>query len=154
MKNVFGLLVVVLLCVTSCTTFKQSASQRNVAAPIVAVSYADLDVSDQKITYTLRPTKKVRKGGLQNCINVAIAEALKANGGGDILVETQEAIVERVGFLGKKIKSVTVTGYPAKYKNFRPASTKTIDDAFVRGIYGVQSAPESGKKGSVFGFFK
>ena len=118
MKKIFGLLVVTLLCVTSCTTFKQSASQRNVAAPIVAVSYADLDVSDQKITYTLRPTKKVRKGGLKNCINVAIAEALKANGGGDILVGLEVQTTSKSFLFWNKVASITVSGYPAKYVNF------------------------------------
>lgn len=126
-------LLVVSLGMTSCSSVYKTASTRNVNAPLVAAVISDLEVSNQKITYTLYPTNEVRKGGLKNCINTAIREALLQNGKGDILIETQEAVVQRYGFFGKKIKSVTVTGYPAKYKNFRSADEQTIKEGIIRG---------------------
>lgn len=121
------------LTMTSCSIVSKTAATRDVTAPLAAAVISDLDVSNQKITYTFVPTKKVRKGGLRNCINTAISEALANNGGGDVLVETQEAIVERYGFGGRKIKSVTVTGYPAKYKNFRTADEETVKAGIISG---------------------
>ncbi len=140
MKKIFVILMVSAFAMTSCSTVYKTATTRDVEPTIAAVVLSDLDVSDTKITYTLNPTKKVRRGGLKNCINTAINEALALNGG-DVLIETQQAIVTRscviFGVKGK-IKSITVTGYPAKYKNFRPADDKTMQEAVIKGTVGVQ----------------
>ena len=48
------------------------------------------------------------------------------NGNADVLVESQQEIYVRQGLLGKKIKSVTVTGYPATYKNFKSVDEETL----------------------------
>ena len=110
---------------TSCSTAYKTASTQNIKPTITAAVLSDLDVSNQKITYTLNPSAKVVRGGLQNCINTAISEALALNGG-DVLIETQNAIVVRGSKVFGKIKSVTVTGYPATYKNFRSADDETL----------------------------
>ncbi len=137
MKNLFIILMASAFAMTSCSTVYKTATTRNVEPTIAAVTLSDLDVSNEKITYTLIPTKKVRRGGLKNCINTAISEALALNGG-DVLIETQQAIITRGGGVMRKIKSVTVTGYPAKYKNFRPADDKTLKEALVNGRVGPQ----------------
>lgn len=132
--KVILLSIIVASTMTSCTTIYKTSTQRDVKAPLAGAVISDLDVSDQKITYTLIPSRKVRRGGLKNCINTAISEALEKNGGGDVLVETQNAIVQRTGVLfWTKIKSVTVTGYPATYKNFRPADTETVKQGILNG---------------------
>lgn len=133
MKKRFLPIVVAALTMTSCSIVSKTATTRDVTAPLAAAVIGDLDVSNQKITYTLIPPQKIRRGGLQNCINTAISEALANNGGGDVLIETQKAIVERYGFGGRKIKSVTVTGYPAKYKNFRAADEETVKAGIISG---------------------
>lgn len=133
MKKVTLLSFSAALALTSCSVVNKTASQGNVDAVAASAVISDLDVSDQKITYTLVPSKKVRRGGLGNCINTAISEALEKNGGGDVLLETQKAIIKRQGILGLKIKSVTVTGYPATYKNFRPVDAETMKQAIVNG---------------------
>lgn len=141
------------LTLSSCSTLYQSASQAEVTSPVAAAALADLDVSSEKISYTLVPTRKVRKGGLQNCINTAIKEALKANGNGDVLIETQQAVVQRAGLFACKIKSVTVTGYPAKYKNFRTADEETVKAALVNGSLKINTIKQKSKtKGSIFSF--
>lgn len=133
MKKSILALFVAACFMTSCSTVYKTATTREITAPLAAAVIGDLEVSNQKITYTLYPSNKVRKVGLRNCINTAISEALEKNGGGDVLVETQEAIIQRYGFFGKKIKSVTVTGYPAKYKNFRSADEQTVKAGIVSG---------------------
>ena len=121
------------LTMSSCSVVTKTATTRDVTAPLAAAVISDLEVSNQKITYTFVPTNSVRKGGLKNCINTAISEALTNNGGGDVLIETQEAVIEKYGLFGKKIRSVTVSGYPAKYKNFRSADEETVKAGIISG---------------------
>lgn len=152
MKRLFFALCVVALF-ASCTTVRHTATQRDVKAPIVSAVIGDLDVSDQKISYTYVPTKKIRRGGPNNCINSAIAAALKG-GDYDILVETQEAVVERKWFGKRKITSVTVTGYPAKYKNFRSADEKSINAGIITGTLVDKSAEKPKTSWNILDFLK
>ena len=82
------------LCMASCTTVTKTAGSVDVANDI----------------------------GLANVKAAAVAEALKQNGGADVLVDPQYETRTRRGLFGKKIKYVTVTGYPAKYKKFETAT--------------------------------
>lgn len=149
MKKIL-LFVVAIFVMSSCSTVYKTASSRDVSAPIVSAAYADLEVSNAKISYTLRPSPKISRGGLQNCINVAINEALKEHGG-DVLIETQNAIVSTRFFGFGKIKSVTVTGYPAVYKNFRTVDQDTLESALENGAF--ESAKSSAKTGGLFSIF-
>ncbi|MCM1022144.1 MAG: hypothetical protein NC343_07650, partial [Muribaculum sp.] len=89
---------------------------------VTNVSTADLAVSTQKISYTLKPSKAIRRGGEKNCIRTAVSEALKANGNADVLVAMQYEIKKTKNLFGKTtIKYVIVEGYPATYKNFQTA---------------------------------
>ena len=82
---------------------------------------AELDVSPKRITYSFRPQAKERRGGQKNVINCAVREAL-ANNDGDVLVQMEYTMrVSRNLFGVKKVKEVTLTGYPAKFKNFSTA---------------------------------
>ena len=135
MKKYLIIMCAATCIITSCSSVRKSATSRTINAPVAAAVIADLDVSNQKITYTYSPTKNVRRVGLQNCINHAISAALEANGGGDILLETQPAVYIR----GSKIHTITITGYPAKYKNFRPADEETIKAAIVSGSLSTQN---------------
>ena len=90
-------------------------SKAKVIQPVTAL-YADLTVSPTKISYFLIPSRTVILGGYDNVINTAVREALIANGNADVLValETQVKYTP-----AGEIESVTVTGYPATYTNFR-----------------------------------
>lgn len=118
MKKALFLLSVAACMLTSCHTIYQSASTQAVPNGLHTDVYAKMEVSQQKISYTYYTDKSVRRGGMQNCVNMAIHEALKSNGNADVLVQSEEAIIKRKGMFGSKIKSVTVTGYPAKYTQF------------------------------------
>ena len=110
------------------------------------MTIADLAVSPQKITYTYRPTDDVNRGGEANVINTAVRKALEANGGGDVLVEMQFTLKKS----GKKnVTEVTVSGYPATYKNFRNANDEMLKSAVM--MNSLQNNPEVRKK--VLGIF-
>lgn len=125
MKKLFFSFAII-VCMASCKSLHQSATTRAITAPVVGAATAELVVSDQKISFTYIPPKNIRGVGVQNCINAAIREALVQNGNADVLVECQEAIVERTGLMGRKITKVTVTGYPAKYRNFEPVERDSL----------------------------
>lgn len=124
MKNlsIFALMIVVL---TGCSTVLRTSTHTkiDVATPITAVM-ADLEVSPTKISHYFIPTKTVRKAGTENVVNHAVQEALEANGNADVLVGIEKNI--KYNYRGK-VESIVITGYPAKYVNFRSPS----DDYFL-----------------------
>jgi len=115
-KIVFGLMAIALLA--SCTTIRQTATVKNPCSKVQAAVIADLEVSDTKIAYTYVPGRDVRRGGDANVIAAAIQEALYANGDADVLVALEYTVECRPSCLNSTIREITVTGYPATYKNF------------------------------------
>ena len=129
MKKVLLLILVALgLTFTSCTTIRQTSTTNQPQNQIITNVAADLDVSANRISFYYEPSKREWKGGLQNVINIAVAKALKSYGSGDVLVGLEYRVrVKRTLFGALKIEEITVTGYPATYKNFRnlPDSVET-----------------------------
>lgn len=123
MKKILFVMLIASMC-TSCSVLRKSSSTtQNVESSLSSATIADLQVSNQKISYTYRPNKQDRKAGINHVVGNAVAAALKNSGNADVLIERQyEAIYKVRLFGGKKIKTVTVTGYPATYKNFRNAT--------------------------------
>ena len=121
MKKPFLSLAVVALALTSCSTTSSTATVMDVPTEMRSLNEADLQVADNNITYTYVPTKDVQRGGLGNVRRTAVAEALKANGGGDVLVHPNFQITQRRGLFSKKVTKVVVSGHVGTYKNFRPA---------------------------------
>lgn len=125
MKKIFTLLTVAALaagCSVTTTAPSQakltnSASHTKVQTiqPTVAV-FADLQVSPNKISYFFLPSQTVQNGGFDNIVNTAVREALIANGNADVLV----GLEQQVKYDGNGVvESITISGYPAKYVNFR-----------------------------------
>ena len=110
------LLIVVLLVVSasSCVLQKATSSFKDVT-PESVFEYpviADLQIGD-KISYHYVPEDIIRKRLTKvELIESAIAATLKENGNADVLLYPQYVFkyVE-----GSNIKTITVTGYPAKY---------------------------------------
>lgn len=123
-KVVIGVLVATVM--SSCSTFRSSsASSMEVETSLISSSTADLEISNQKISYTYYPKKADRKSGFKHILNNATAAALKENGNADVLVERQyEAVVKKRLIRKDKVKSITVTGYPGTYKNFQVEPVK------------------------------
>ena len=158
-KNLCLLLIFVGVCATSCKTFTitdVSATCQQPSTYINTATVADLEVSNERISFTFQPSMQVRLGGDLNVIKTAIREALRVNGGGDILVNLEYITVcKKSGWGRSTIHEVTVSGYPAKYKNFRNlddsiwAPTKlypenvTINKTSVHNKTSVQSVNQS-----------
>lgn len=119
-------------------------TEAGVIKPMTAV-IADLDVASEKISHLFIPGKTIKAGGFDNILNCAVQEALEANGNADVLVALEKQIK-----YNKKgdIESVVVTGYPAKYVNFRSPG-----DDYIREI-SKQNIEEKSSKGSLLGKFK
>lgn len=90
--------------------------------PVSAV-FADLVVSPKKIKFFYVPKPTVLNGGKENIINTAVREALIASGDADVIV----CLEKQVSYDSKgKVESVTITGYPATYKNFRSPNDEQL----------------------------
>lgn len=119
-----------------------SHSKAEATKPVAAV-FADLKVSPEKISFFYIPTKTVLECGYDNVVNSAVREALAANGNADMLV----AMETQVKYNNKgAIASITITGYPATYTNFRNAG-----DDYLKTL---PVAPKEDKSGGLFGGLK
>lgn len=107
------------MTLASCTTMTKTATTVDVNNGLNSASTADLAISQNKISYTHKTKAKERRAGRKNVINSAVSAALQANGEADVLVAPEYTVVKKSGLFGSKIKTVIVTGYPAKYKNFK-----------------------------------
>lgn len=109
-----------IISLASCSTLRKStATTMNVETSITSKNTAELVVSDKKITYTYNPKKIDRKAGMKHMVTNAVAAALKENGNADVLIQKEQEIVYRVNMFGvKKVRTITITGYPASYRNF------------------------------------
>jgi hypothetical protein len=120
MKKFFILSVLASAMFVSCSvptklTNTATSNKVSVLDTVVAV-FADLDVSPTKISFFYIPSKTIVSAGAENVVNSAIREALIANGNADVLV----GLESQIKYSGDgSIESITVTGYPAKYINFR-----------------------------------
>ena len=118
MKKIFAILCVVFFA-TACTTTIKTAKTADTPASLLSATVADLQVSPERITYTMEPSKKLQRAGLANVKQAAEQEALMKHGNADVLVDAEYVIVCTNYFIfGKDIASITVSGRPAKYVNF------------------------------------
>ena len=88
--------------------------------PYVTPVQVDLEVSPKKITYFMLVSESVRMGGFDNVVSTAVKEALESNGNADVIVglQTQTKYNDK-----GEIESINISGFPAKYVNFRSNST-------------------------------
>lgn len=114
------------LLVASCTTIKKTATTASVPASLLTATVADLEVSPERVTTDYIVPVEVRRGGVANVQHAAEQALLDSKGKGyDLLVEPEYTMWQTSYFIfGKKITKVTVSGRPAKYKNFR-----SLDDS-------------------------
>lgn len=107
------------LLLMSCVTTTKTARTATTSASIKNATVADLRVSDQRVVYTMSPSKAIQRAGLGNVKQAAIQEALTKHGNADVMVEPEFVIEQERSLFGSKISSITVTGRPAYYQNFR-----------------------------------
>ena len=123
-----------LVLLSSCITTVKTARTAETSSSIKNATVADLKVTDHRITYTMTPSKEIQRAGLNNVKQAALQEALTKNGNADVMVEPEFVISMKNNFIfGKEVTSITVTGRPAYYQNFR-----TLNDSVwaTPGFYG------------------
>lgn len=132
MKKSYYLISIVAL-LSSCTTMTKTANTADITSSLQSATVADLDVQP-RISYTMAPSKAVRRGGLDNIKRTVMSEALERNGAGDVLVNPEFTISKRRGLFSTKVTSVTVTGRPATYTNIRSFDDSVWCNPVFRGI--------------------
>ncbi len=116
-----------LLMATSCKVHMATSTSMPIDTDIISRNTADLTVSQEKVSTKYFPTKQERKMGLNFIKQNAVAEVLEKNGNADVLVHPQYVIEKKNYIFRSKILSVKVSGYPAFFKNIKPAEPqKTI----------------------------
>ena len=134
MKHVISLITLsAVVLLTSCITTTKTARTAETSASIKNATVADLKVTDHRITYTMSPSKAIQRAGLSNVKQAAIQEALTKHGNADVMVEPEFVIEQERTLFGHRINSITVSGRPAYYENFR-----TLNDTVwaTPGFYG------------------
>ena len=127
-------LISILICIfffSSLNAEKNQNTDFNIAPienKILAVSGADLIISENSVSKSTswifsRTDLEQRKA---NLVNQLCREV-----GADVLVDPQFTYSKRLLGGGK----LTVRGYPAKYKNFRPLSEEQIDSLLINPKY-------------------
>ena len=164
-------MAIALLATASCTTVRKSAETTAIQAnvqqyPTMAdrilgmgdivslvekAVVADLDVKAKvtasvtwrgRLIKKLEPKKDLMKGNL-------IAETLE-KADADVLLEPQ-TIFSKTGYLGER--KITITGFPAKYKNFRKATPADLEALKVNAPAAECTVHNVSQKG-LFGFGK
>ena len=118
-KSLFLMGAAILCFASSCTTttLTKTATTADVSSQLLSATVADLVVAPERISATLITTPAIRRGGLANVRRAVEAEALRSykDGNYDVLVALEYIVEQKDG----KVSSITVTGRPAYYTNFR-----------------------------------
>lgn len=85
---------------------------------------ADLDISPKRISYTYTVPKKDEKSQFEYLKQDCVREALAVNDSSDVLVDPRfstnfNSTLNTGSGLRSRNLTITVTGFPAKYKNLR-----------------------------------
>lgn len=88
----------------------------NIQKPVTPPLIADLKVSEVKIRYNEFPSENLLKTDFSNILNTAVKNALEVNGNADVLIGLEYQVKTNDD---GEIETITITGYPAKYTNFR-----------------------------------
>lgn len=115
---------IAVLALSSCTTIQHTALSESVDTEVHNLTVADMNVSKNRVSHTFQwkwdPLSTV---SLADKKRSAAAELLIEQGG-DVLVEPQYVIKRRGIFRGGEI---TVSGYPATYRDFRSMTQADAD---------------------------
>lgn len=115
---------IAVLALCSCTTIQHTTTSEEVDTQVHNLTVADVNVSKERVSHTYNwnwdPLSTI---SLSDKKKSAAAELLNEQGG-DVLVEPQYVVKRRGVFRGGEI---TVSGYPATYRNFRSMTQSDAD---------------------------
>ena len=149
------LLIISLAAITmaSCSINRAAVKTTAVSHPTIeTTTMASLDISKKRISYTYTPTITDSKNLSERALmQNAIFKALEANGNADVLVQVNSMTTVRKGLLGKRVKTIVVSGYPAYYVDFREPSEMDLQSVSV--FKGIKAINADGESTSVVGGF-
>lgn len=123
-KLVFA--IAVIMCAVSCSTpsfVSYSAKTADLPYSIKALPMtSQLNVSETKVSAIVKVGKNDLKKSKKMMEDWAVSEALKQTGG-DILLEPRY----EYNYKNNVLVSVTVSGYPATFSNFRPMTKEDAE---------------------------
>lgn len=134
MKKLFFYFAACSLLFTSCQTVSKTARTADTSSSVRSFTVADLDVASERITHTLVPSSDLCRGGEENVRQAAEQEALRQNGNADVLLEPQYVITKKRGLFRDRITSITVTGRPAHFRNFRSLHDSVWTNPVFNGV--------------------
>lgn len=121
------------MALTSCSTVSHTASVQPVETQISSMTVADLTVDTTKVTKTVGWSWTPLRSVSMSETKTNAAGELLMEADADVLVEPQYVVKRRGAFRGG---SVTVSGYPARYHNFRPMTREDAEMiAIANGTY-------------------
>ena len=129
MKKLFFLTLAVLTlsaCGGAAKLVNTATYEKLSVQPYVTPVQVDLEVSPNKIEYFMNVTNNVLMGGYDNVVATAVKEALEANGNYDVLVGLQTQV--KYSDTGAMV-SIFISGFPAKYVNFRNCESMPLTPA-------------------------
>jgi hypothetical protein len=140
------LLACVAFSMASCVTTVKTARVADTKGQLLNATVADLEVSPTRVTYSLEPSREIQRAGLSNVKQAAIQECLLKNGNADVLVDAEYTIEQQNNWIfGKKINKITVSGHPAKFKNYHGLNDSVwCNPAFRAGYGNAIGRPSSG----------
>ena len=157
MKKAFAYIAVAVLALSSCQSTVKTARTVDAVSNIRSITVADLKVADKRVTSTIdNVSSDLRRGGEKNVKQAVEQKALAENGGADVLVDPQFVVKKKRGLFGSKIKSITVSGRPAWYQNFRSLDDSIWNNPAYRQVVPVNPKGAAGNgfgRGAFMGAF-
>ncbi len=134
MKKIL-LLACVTFAFTSCITTTKTAKVADTKGQLLSATVADLEVSPVRVTYSMAPSKEIQRAGLNNVKQAAIRECLEKNGNADVLVDAEYTIEQEKLLFGRRINLITVSGHPARFRNYHSLSDSVWTNRWFRMGY-------------------
>lgn len=144
MKKIL-LLACVTFAFTSCITTVKTGKVADTKGQLLSATVADLEVSPVRVSYTMAPTKDIQRAGLANVKQAAIRECLEKNGNADVLVDAEYTIEQEKLLFGRRINLITVSGHPARFRNYHSLNDSVwCNPVFRMGYSNGVKAPSGG----------
>ena len=120
---------------SSCNTLMKTSRTADTSNNLRSATVVDIvPATEHRITHTVRPGEALLRGGENNVRQAVEHEALVKYGNADILLEPQYIIEKERRLFRSKITSITVSGRPAYYTNYRTLHDSVWSNPVFRGM--------------------
>ena len=131
----FLLLACVTFEIKSYITTVKTSKVDETKGQLLSATVADLEVSPVRVSYSMAPSKEIQRAGLANVKQAAVRECLEKNGNADVLVDAEYTIEKKKTLFSRRINLITVTGHPARYRNYHSLDDSVWSNRWFRRGY-------------------